>query len=86
MSTFQRDNEKFILLEKLIRFYNEVFLSKPNEATKRVNPTGSEDTTRRDRSGTKIIDFESQTILRTKKCLLKEINRLISEIEGKETN
>lgn len=82
MSSFQKDNEYFMLLERLIRLYNEEFLSKHNEETQRVNPTGSEtNTTRRDESDSKIVSFEKQTLLRAKKFLLKDINYLISKLE-----
>ena len=84
MSKFQSDNEYLLLLERLIRLYNTEFLSKPNEDTQRVNPTGSEDTARRDESESKIESFEKQTLLRAKKCLLRTINKVITKLELEE--
>lgn len=83
MSSFQNETGEYQLLELLMKLYQSEFIT-TDEATQRVNPTGSEDTARRDRSSSKLLSFEEQTKRRAKKMILQEINKTISRIEASE--
>lgn len=83
MSSFQNENSDLEVLDILMKLYYREFIYKPNEETQRVNPTGSEDTARRDESDSKILKFEEQTRKRAKKVLLHEINRILTRLENK---
>lgn len=81
MSKFQNDNSTLFFLEKLINLYDSEFLQNHNEELKRVNPTGSEDTARRDQSETKLVRFEELTKNRLRKVLLRQMNCCLSELD-----
>lgn len=80
MSAFQNNNQNIKCLEILMDLYRHEFIQQSDEETQRVNPTGSEDTARRDESSSKILRFEDQTRQRVRRNILHQMNEILSEM------